>query len=135
MLGLACDGWISFIIILLGAVIYGVVTVVFAGIAAGIVAAVAGDYLPVVVSGVLGVVAFIIVLVALCWLKFYLDRTAALNTIRRFIRDHTENGRLNICPFCRYNLHGSVSATCPECGEEVIVVHPDEADKADHGRD
>lgn len=31
------------------------------------------------------------------------------------------DGRLHHCLACNYNLRGTVSATCPECGEAVLI--------------
>lgn len=39
----------------------------------------------------------------------------------KYFRGVYINGRLLVCLQCGYNLHGSTSDTCPECGAIVLV--------------
>lgn len=46
-------------------------------------------------------------------------RGVELSEMERYLYSHWPDRRSPICYACGYNLKGSVSATCPECGEKV----------------
>lgn len=47
--------------------------------------------------------------------------------VHGYLATISTNGRLHHCLVCNYNLRGSTSHTCPECGEAVLIddlLHP-----------
>ncbi len=53
------------------------------------------------------------------YLKF---TSRVIGSIKEDIKQINKTKRLTFCLNCNYNLYGSISKTCPECGDKVSVI-------------